>query len=197
VEKITTLQSTVACLPVNDIDTDQIIPARYLKTTEKSGLGEHLFEDWRYTRDGSPIPGFVLNQAESQGAQVLLVGSNFGCGSSREHAPWALRDYGFRAILATSFADIFRNNALKNGLLLIGLEPGEHQALLHELESNPQATLTIDLPRESLTLSSGLAWNFSIDGYSKSCLVNGTDELGYILHFAEQIRQYEQKTEAL
>jgi 3-isopropylmalate/(R)-2-methylmalate dehydratase small subunit len=196
-EKITTLQSTVACLPVNDIDTDQIIPARYLKTTEKSGLGEHLFEDWRYTRDGSLIPGFVLNQPGSHGAEVLLVGSNFGCGSSREHAPWALRDYGFRAILATSFADIFRNNALKNGLLLIRLEPGEHQALLHELESNPQATLTIDLPNENLTLSSGLAWNFSIDGYSKSCLVNGTDELGYILQFAEQIRQYEQKTEAL
>ena len=185
------LTSRVVALPINDIDTDQIIPARFLKATDKSGMGAHLFADWRYLPDGSPRPDFVLNQPQHQGAQILLAGDNFGCGSSREHAPWALAGFGFRAILATSFADIFRNNALKNGLLPISIS-AETQRLLEDLLSEvPAAELTVDLAAQRVTLPTGHAVGFDIDPFSKACLLKGTDELGYLLSFEKQIAAYE------
>jgi 3-isopropylmalate/(R)-2-methylmalate dehydratase small subunit len=187
----TTLTSRVVCLPVNNVDTDQIIPARFLKTTDKSGLGASLFADWRYLQDGSPDPDFVLNRPESQGAQILLAGDNFGCGSSREHAPWALLGYGFRAVISTAFADIFYNNALKNGLLPVTIEPQAHRRLLELLASAPQAELTIDLARQKVTLPDGSEIEFQIDAFARTCLLNGVDELGYLLGLEDKILAYE------
>ena len=192
-QKLTTLTSTVVLLPIDNIDTDQVIPARFLKTTEKTGLGEHLFEDWRYDADGSPKPDFVLNRPESKRSAVLLAGANFGIGSSREHAPWALMDYGFRAVIAPSFADILRSNSLKNGLLPLILEPAVHLRLLEQLEEIPAAQVSIDLASQELTLPSGEKVGFPIDPFSKTCLLNGTDELGYLLGFEPQIIAYEQR----
>ncbi len=185
------LTSRVVALPINDIDTDQIIPARYLKATDKEGMGAHLFADWRYLPDGSPRPDFVLNQPQNQGAQILLAGDNFGCGSSREHAPWALTAFGFRAILAPSFADIFRNNALKNGLLPVAISAENQHFLLDLLSELPAAELTVDLAAQTLTLPTGDAVGFHIDPFSKACLLKGTDELGYLLSFEKQIAAYE------
>jgi 3-isopropylmalate/(R)-2-methylmalate dehydratase small subunit len=196
-EKLTHLTSTVAVLPADNVDTDQIIPARFLKTTQKTGLGQHLFEDWRYEADGSPKPGFVLNTPEAKASKVLFAGDNFGSGSSREHAPWALTDYGFRVVVATSFADIFRNNALKNGLLPLVLEPAAHKQLLEELEEIPHGQVTIDLPAQTLTLPSGQVASFPIDNFAKTCLQNGTDELGYLLGFRDRIIAYEQQHEGM
>src|SRR6266498_5070693 len=147
----TTLISRVVPLPINDIDTDQIIPARFLKAIDKKGMGDHLFADWRYNSDGLPKADFVLNKTESQGAQILLAGDNFGCGSSREHAPWALTSYGFRAVISTSFADIFRNNALKNGLLPIIVDEETHNMLLDLVDEVPRAELSIDLASQTLS----------------------------------------------
>ncbi len=192
-QKLTTLTSTVVLLPIDNIDTDQVIPARFLKTTEKTGLGEHLFEDWRYDADGSPKPDFVLNRPESKRSAVLLAGANFGIGSSREHAPWALMDYGFRAVIAPSFADILRSNSLKNGLLPLILEPAVHLRLLEQIEEIPAAQVSIDLASQELTLPSGEKVGFPIDPFSKTCLLNGTDELGYLLGFEPQIIAYEQR----
>ena len=189
--QFTTLTSRVVPLPVNDIDTDQIIPARYLKATDKNGMGDHLFADWRYNADGSPKPDFVLNRPDSQGAQILLAGDNFGCGSSREHAPWALTGFGFRAVISTSFADIFRNNALKNGLLPIVVDAQTHRLLLDLAEEMPRAELTVDLASQTVTLPTGHTVNFPIDGFSKACLLRATDELGYLLSFENQIAAYE------
>jgi 3-isopropylmalate/(R)-2-methylmalate dehydratase small subunit len=189
--QFTSLTARVAPLPVNDVDTDQIIPARFLKATDKSGMGANLFADWRYNADGSPKPEFVLNQAEYQGAQILLAGDNFGCGSSREHAPWALAGYGFRAVISTSFADIFRNNALKNGLLPIIVDKDTHAELLDLAEEAARAELVVDLATQTLTLPGGRAVSFPIDGFSKACLLQGTDELGYLLSFEEKIAEYE------
>ncbi len=194
--KLTTLTSTVVLLPADNVDTDQIIPARFLKTTEKTGLGDHLFEDWRYNADGSPKPDFVLNKPESKRSEVLLAGANFGIGSSREHAPWALMDYGFRAVIATSFADILRSNSLKNGLLPVVVDPAVHRTLIEQLEEIPSAQVTIDLPNQELTLPTGEKVSFPIDPFSKTCLLNGTDELGYLLSFEPQIIAYEQRVEA-
>jgi 3-isopropylmalate/(R)-2-methylmalate dehydratase small subunit len=191
--QFTTLTSRVVLLPVNNIDTDQIIPARFLKVTAKIGLGENLFADWRYNADGSPKPDFVLNQPDSQGAAILLAGDNFGCGSSREHAPWALTGFGFRAVISTSFADIFRNNALKNGLLPIIVDADTHRTLFDLIEEVPNAELTIDLASQTLTPPTGQATTFPIDDFSKACLLNGVDELGYLLTFADQIAAYEQQ----
>ncbi len=191
--KFTTLTSRVVPLPVDNIDTDQIIPARFLKATDKSGMGAHLFADWRYTADGSPRPDFVLNQPEHQGAQILLAGDNFGCGSSREHAPWALTAFGFRAILSTSFADIFRNNALKNGLLPVVVDAETHAALFDLLEEVPGAELTVDLAAQQVGLPTGGGVSFSIDSFSKNCLLKGVDELGYLLKLSPQIEAYEQR----
>ena len=189
--QFTTLTARVVALPANDVDTDQIIPARFLKATDKLGMGAHLFADWRYNPDGTPRAGFVLNQPESQGAQILLAGNNFGCGSSREHAPWALTGFGFRAVISTSFADIFRNNALKNGLLPIVVDPETHQALFDLMEEVPRAELTVDLAAQTVTLPTGQTISFPIDGFSKACLLQGTDELGYLLSFADQVDAYE------
>jgi 3-isopropylmalate/(R)-2-methylmalate dehydratase small subunit len=177
-------------LPVSDIDTDQIIPARFLKATDKKGMGEALFADWRYNPDGSPQPDFVLNQSTYQGAQLLLAGNNFGCGSSREHAPWALTGHGFRAVISTSFADIFRNNALKNGLLPIIVDADIHRLLFDLVEEVPLIEMTVDLASQTLSFSERSVV-FPIDAFSKTCLLNGVDELGYILGFAEKIADYE------
>jgi 3-isopropylmalate/(R)-2-methylmalate dehydratase small subunit len=189
--QFTTLTSHVVPLPINNIDTDQIIPARYLKAVDKAGMGANLFADWRYGADGTPRPDFVLNQPQHQGAQILLAGDNFGCGSSREHAPWALTGFGFRAVISTSFADIFRNNALKNGLLPVIVDAATHQALFDLLDEVPGAELALDLAAQTLTLPTGQSVTFPIDAFSKTCLLNGVDELGYLLGFEAQIAAYE------
>jgi 3-isopropylmalate/(R)-2-methylmalate dehydratase small subunit len=189
--QFTTLTSRIMPLPVNDIDTDQIIPARFLKATDKKGMGEALFADWRYNADGSPKADFVLNNPVYKGAQILLAGDNFGCGSSREHAPWALTGFGFRAVISTSFADIFRNNALKNGLLPIVVDVETHRTLFDLTEEAPHAEVTVDLASQTVTLPGGQAVWFPIDPFSKTCLLNGVDELGYILGFEKQIAEYE------
>jgi len=191
--QFTTLTSRVVPLPVNNIDTDQIIPARFLKVTDKAGLGANLFADWRYNPDGSPRPDFVLNRPEYHGAQILLAGDNFGCGSSREHAPWALTSFGFRAVISTSFADIFRNNALKNGLLPISVDAETHQMLFDLLEEVPHAEVTIDLAAQQVRLPTGYTVSFPIDNFSKTCLLKGVDELGYLLGFEKQIEEYESR----
>jgi 3-isopropylmalate/(R)-2-methylmalate dehydratase small subunit len=189
--QFTVLKSRVVILPVNDIDTDQIIPARFLKVTEKDGLGKSLFCDWRYRDDGSPNPDFVLNRPENQGAAILLAGHNFGCGSSREHAPWALTGYGFRAVIATSFADIFRSNALKNGLLPVALTPEDHRRVLSLLTAEPATELTVSLKDQSVSGPNGLSVSFPVDAFAKTCLLNDVDELGYILSFSKEIASYE------
>jgi 3-isopropylmalate/(R)-2-methylmalate dehydratase small subunit len=188
--QFTTLTSRVMPLPVNDIDTDQIIPARFLKATDKNGMGDNLFADWRYNPDGSPTEDFILNKPESQGAQILLAGDNFGCGSSREHAPWALTAFGFRAVISTSFADIFRSNSLKNGLIPIIVDEETHKMLFDLIEEIPNAELTVDLESQKLILPNGSV-NFPIDPFNKTCLLNGVDELGYILGFEKEIAEFE------
>lgn len=185
--------SRIAPLLVNDIDTDQIIPARFLKVTNKTGLGSYLFADWRFHTDGSPKTEFVLNQPQHRGAAILLAGNNFGCGSSREHAPWALLGYGFRAVISTSFADIFRNNALKNALLPITVDASVHQKLSELVLNEPSAELSVNLESQTVRMPDGGTVRFPIDGFAKSCLLNGTDELGYLLQFEKQIEEYEKK----
>ncbi len=192
-EKFTAFTSRLAPLPIDNIDTDQIIPARFLKTTSKAGLGQDLFYDWRYDADGNPKPDFILNRPEGRAAQVLLAGDNFGCGSSREHAPWALLQYGFRAVISTSFADIFRGNALKNSLLPVVVSHDTHKALFAALEKDPAATVTVDLARQELTLPDGSAVQFPIDEFAKHCMLEGVDELGYILQQSDEIAAYEAK----
>ena len=190
--QFTTLTSRILPLPVNDIDTDQIIPARFLKATDKKGMGDNLFADWRYNADGSPKADFVLNQPNSKGAQVLLAGDNFGCGSSREHAPWALTGFGFKAVISTSFADIFRNNSLKNGLIPIIVDEATHKMLFDLIEEVPNAEVTVDLASQTLILPNGSV-QFPIDPFNKTCLLNGVDELGYILGFEKEIAAFEEK----
>jgi len=187
--KFQTLESTTVVVPVENIDTDQIIPARYLKSISKEGLGDGLFRDWRYNADGTPKPDFPLNKPEAQGAQVLVAGDNFGCGSSREHAPWALTQAGFRAVVSTSFADIFKGNSLKNGLLPVVVPPDAHAELL----ASPGATVKIDLAAQTITLPSGRAIEFPIDAFSKHCLLEGVDELGYMLAQNAAITAFEAK----
>ena len=191
--QFTTISSRVIPLRVNNIDTDQIIPARFLKVTDKTGLGQKLFSDWRYRADGTPNPDFVLNQPQYQGAQILLAGDNFGCGSSREHAPWALTDWGIRAVISTSFADIFRNNALKNGLLPISVPPKLHNLLFEVVQENPQGEWTVDLATQTVSLPTGQSFVFDVDPFARNCLLKGVDELGYILSFAGEIAGYEAK----
>lgn len=188
--QFTSLTSRVVALPVNDIDTDQIIPARFLKATDKKGMGDNLFADWRYNADGSPKAEFVLNRPEAAGRQILLAGDNFGCGSSREHAPWALTGFGFQAVISTSFADIFRSNALKNGLLPIIVDAQTHQKLLALVAANPATELTLDLAAQTLSFPGGSV-TFPIDPFNKTCLLNGVDELGYILGFEPEIAAFE------
>ena len=181
----------VVPLPVDNIDTDQIIPARFLKTVSKEGLGEQLFYDWRYDAEGRPRADFILNQPRARGAQILLAGDNFGCGSSREHAPWALLQYGFRAVISTSFADIFRQNALKNGLLPIVVPPEIHGELFALVEQNPDVELTVDLESQSLGLPDGRRIEFAVDAFARRCLLEGVDELGWVLRQESYIVAYE------
>ena len=190
-EPIKQFTGKVVALPINDIDTDQIIPARYLKVTDKAGLGQALFSDWRYEADGTPKPDFVLNQPQHQGASVLIGGHNFGCGSSREHAPWALMGAGFKAVVSTYFADIFRNNSLKNGLLPIIVDEETHRQLISLAEEDPDTQVTVDLESQTLRLPDGRAVTFPIDGFSKHCLLNGVDQLGYLLSLESETAAYE------
>ena len=191
--KFTTLTSHVVPLPAENVDTDQIIPARFLKVTDKHGLGDSLFCDWRYLKDGSPNPEFVLNEPASQGAQILIAGDNFGSGSSREHAPWALVGWGFRAIVSTGFADIFKSNSLKNGLLPVEVSPEVHKRLMDAVQHDRTTQITIDLLTQSVTGLGSLEATFPIDEFSKHCLLEGIDQLGYLLSFDEQITKYEQQ----
>jgi 3-isopropylmalate/(R)-2-methylmalate dehydratase small subunit len=191
--KFTTLTSHAVPLPAENVDTDQIIPARFLKVTDKNGLGDSLFCDWRYLKDGSPNPEFVLNEAASEGAQILIAGNNFGSGSSREHAPWALVGWGFRAIISTGFADIFKSNSLKNGLLPVEVSTEVHKALMGAVQSDRATRITIDLPTQTMTGLDGLEATFPIDAFSKHCLLQGIDQIGYLLSFEDQITRYEQQ----
>ncbi len=186
---IQTIRSRTVVLASTNIDTDQIMPARFLTTTTREGLGKQLFADWRYDASGTPKPDFVLNQPAATGCQVLVAGRNFGCGSSREHAPWALVDYGFRAVVSTEIADIFRNNSLKNGLLPVIVDAQTHAWLI----ANPGAEVTIDLASCTLTLPTGTAVKFPIDSFARYCLLNGVDELGYLLSKDAAITAYEQR----
>ena len=186
---VTRIPARTIVLPLEDVDTDQIIPARYLRTTVREGLGENLFADWRYDKDGSEIDGFVLNEPESKGAGILVAGRNFGCGSSREHAPWALLDPGFHAVISTEIADIFRHNSLKNGFLPVIVDEDTHRWLL----AHPGIELTLDVEAKELTLPNGNTVNFPIENFSRYCLLNGGDQLGFLMEQADAISAYEAK----
>jgi 3-isopropylmalate/(R)-2-methylmalate dehydratase small subunit len=186
-EPVIRIRSKTVVIPSSNIDTDQIIPARFLTTTTKDGLGGKLFADWRYKKDGSPNPDFVLNRPEARGAQVLVAGRNFGCGSSREHAPWALLDFGIRAVISTEIADIFRGNSLKNGLLPIVVDDSTSQWLMQ----HPGAEVDIDLTAATLTLPTGVARAFPVEAFARHCLLNGIDELGYLRGKLGDIERYE------
>ena len=191
-EKLSHIQGSIVAIPVNDIDTDQIIPARFLKVTDKQGLGKAAFCDWRYLEDGAtPNPDFVLNQPQYQGASILIAGNNFGCGSSREHAPWALIGAGFKVVISTEFADIFRSNALKNGLLPVIVDEDTQQQLFSLADEAPDTTVEVDVRAQTLTLPDGRAVPFPLDGFAKHCLLNGVDQLGYLLDLDAEVRDYE------
>ena len=190
-EAFRSITSSVVPIARNDIDTDQIIPARFLKTINRAGLAEQLFCDWRYLPDGSPNPDFVLNRPEMAGRQILVAGDNFGCGSSREHAPWALMAWGIRAVISSSFADIFLNNALKNGLLPIAVPPEELMRIGSILEAEPEAQLTVDLEASELRLPDGSNIPFTIDSFARRMILDGTDELGYLLAREPDLQAYE------
>jgi len=190
------IKSNIIPLLQNDIDTDQIIPARYLKATDKNGMADGLFAGWRYLASGENNPEFPLNQPIYQGSEILLAGDNFGCGSSREHAPWALLQWGIRAIISTSFADIFRNNAYKNGLLPIEVNPAAHQQISNSISADPNCLMIIDLPAQKIKLSDGYSDEFEIDPFSKNSLVNGIDQLGYLLQFSDKIDNFENELES-
>ena len=185
------IESRVVSMPVDNIDTDQIIPARFLKTISKIGLGGQLFNDWRYLADGSPNPDFVLNRPESQGVEILLAGDNFGCGSSREHAPWALTQFGFKAVISTSFADIFKSNSLKNMLLPIEVSRDVHAKLFKMYAADAAMKLTIDLASQTMTLPDGEKVQFAVDPFSKNCMLQGVDEIGYILKQIGAVEAFE------
>ena len=188
-EALTRIESRTVVLPLEDIDTDQIIPARFLTTTTKTGLGKNLFNDWRYADDGSPRSDFVLNTDAAQDAQILVGGRNFGCGSSREHAPWALVDFGIRAVISTEIADIFRSNSLKNGLVPVLVDTETHQWLL----AHPGTQLVVDIERRLLGLPDGREVAFPIGGFSRYCLMNGLDQLGFLLDRDAEISAFEEQ----
>ena len=188
-EAIRKLTSRTVVLPNTDIDTDQIIPARFLTTTTREGLGANLFYDWRYLAEGQENPDFILNRDESQGCTILVAGRNFGCGSSREHAPWALLDYGLKAVVSTEIADIFRSNSLKNGLLPIVVNNETHNWLLE----NPGCELTIDVEQSTIALPDGRAVTYPIDSFARHCLLEGIDQLGFLQKHETDIRQFEEK----
>jgi 3-isopropylmalate/(R)-2-methylmalate dehydratase small subunit len=189
--KLKQLSSRAIALPIENVDTDQIIPARFLTTTTRTGLGQHLFADWRFDGDGRERPGFVLNHGDSTGAEILVAGDNFGCGSSREHAVWALWDYGFQAVVSSRFADIFRANALRNGLLAVEVPAATQQQLLEEIEQEPLLVLTIDLESQQLRRGDQAPVSFNIDPFARHCIIEGLDELGYLLEQVPMIEQYE------
>ena len=203
-DPVRTIASPYVVLPIDNIDTDIIIPARFLKVTEKTGLGRHLFANWRYAEDGSPRADFVLNRPEAAAARVLVAGDNFGCGSSREHAPWALHDFGFRAVVSTSFASIFRNNCLKNGLLPIAVEAAFHKKMLAAaggataagVSAGATAGVTIDLEARTIALADGTRATFPIEPFPRYCLLNGLDEISFLLGQEEEIAAYERRAAA-
>ena len=192
-KKFTKFESRLLPFPIDNIDTDQIIPARFLKTITKEGLDKQLFNDWRYDAEGNPKPDFILNQPRATGVEILLAGDNFGCGSSREHAPWALTQFGFRAVISTSFADIFKGNSLKNSLLPIVVPADVHTALFAAVEADPNVQVAVDLVSQTLTLPGGKQIQFAVDAFSKQCLLEGVDELGYILKQEPAIAAFEAK----
>ena len=189
---LTYIHSRTAVLAHQNIDTDRIIPARFLTTTERTGLGKSLFNDWRYTSDGSPDPDFALNRPDARGCEILVAGRNFGCGSSREHAPWALLDFGIRAVLSSEIADIFRGNSLKNGLLAVVLSEGEHRYLLE----HPGIELSIDVAGGFIQLPDGGRFSFELEPFARHCLLSGVDQLGFILQNADAIAAFERQREA-
>lgn len=186
-----TLRSTAVVLPLENVDTDQIIPARFLKTTDRLGLGNNLFADWRYDASGAPRPEFVLNRAEAKAAQVLVAGKNFGCGSSREHAPWALLGYGFRAVVSSEFADIFRNNALGNGLLPVALSQEIVDRICALIAADPRASFTVDLESRTFALPSDERFEFPVDPFARHCMLQGVDQLGYLMAREPEISAFE------
>ncbi|MDH4110896.1 MAG: 3-isopropylmalate dehydratase small subunit [Gammaproteobacteria bacterium] len=188
-EALKRIRSKSVVLPVTDVDTDQIIPARFLTTTTRDGLGKYLFHDWRYSADGKPNPSFVLNRPESSGCAILVAGRNFGCGSSREHAPWALLDYGFKAVVSSEIADIFRSNSLKNGLLPVVVDGGTLEWLL----ANPGAELAIDIGESTLTLPNGTVVHYPIDVFARYCLLQGIDQLGFLQQNLASIEKFEER----
>ncbi|MDH3418951.1 MAG: 3-isopropylmalate dehydratase small subunit [Gammaproteobacteria bacterium] len=190
-EPIKSITSKTVVIPLDDIDTDQIIPARFLTTTTREGLGEHLFTDWRYTKDGTPNPDFVLNAPEAQDAQILVAGRNFGCGSSREHAPWALLDFGLRVAISTEIADIFFNNALKNGFIPVVVDADTHAWLLE----NPGVEITVDLESSTVIVPGRDPVPFSVDSFAKYCLLNGLDQMGFLTQHADDIAAFEARAE--
>jgi 3-isopropylmalate/(R)-2-methylmalate dehydratase small subunit len=192
-DSFTTLSGVAAPMPLVNIDTDMIIPKQFLKTIKRSGLGVNLFDEMRYTPDGKEIPDFVLNKPQYRKAQILVAGDNFGCGSSREHAPWALLDFGIRAVISTSYADIFYNNCFKNGILPIVLKPEEVAILMKDAEKGENARISVDLAEQSVTSADGQKFHFEVDAFKKHCLLNGLDDIGLTLEKAPSIAAYEAK----
>lgn len=192
-EKFTTLQDTAVPLEVENIDTDQIIPARFLKATDKAGFGENLFKDWRFNKDGKPVEDFSLNQDQYSG-QILIAGNNFGCGSSREHAAWALKAYGFKVVVSSYFADIFKGNALNNGLLPVQVSPEFLDDLFLAIKKDNKESFKVDLENQKIEiLSSGKSENFDIDAYKKTCLINGFDDIDFLVSKLDAIKKFEEK----
>jgi 3-isopropylmalate/(R)-2-methylmalate dehydratase small subunit len=196
-DKFTTLTGVAAPMPLVNIDTDMIIPKQFLKTIQRSGLGKNLFDEMRYTQDGKEIPDFVLNQPAYRSAQIIVAGDNFGCGSSREHAPWALLDFGIRCVISTSFADIFYNNCFKNGILPVVLPPEAVAHLMDDARKGANARITVDLASQTVTASDGTTFAFEVDAFKKHCLLNGLDDIGLTLEKASAIDSYEAKAATL
>ena len=196
-EKFTTLTGVAAPMPLVNIDTDMIIPKQFLKTIQRSGLGKNLFDEMRFTQDGAEIPDFVLNQPAYRSAQILVAGDNFGCGSSREHAPWALLDFGIRCVISTSFADIFYNNCFKNGILPVVLPQDAVDHLMDDARKGANARITVDLENQTVTASDGTTFAFEVDAFKKHCLMNGLDDIGLTLEKAAAIDTFEKKNATL
>ena len=190
-EKYTKHNSVAALMNRSNVDTDQIIAKQFLKKVERTGFGQHLFHDWRFLEDGSPNPDFELNNPNFASAKILVAGDNFGCGSSREHAPWAIKDFGIRCVIAPSFADIFYNNCFKNGILPIALPPGTVDVLMKDAENGANARLTVDLEAQTVTTSDGEVFSFEVDPFKKHCLMEGLDDIGLTMAKADSIDSFE------
>lgn len=195
-EKFETLTGVAAPLPLINVDTDMIIPKQFLKTIKRSGLGVNLFDEMRYDGDGSEIPDFVLNKPQYREAEILVAGENFGCGSSREHAPWAIRDFGIRCVIAASFADIFHNNCFKNGILPVTLPQEQVDVLMADAERGSNARITVDLENQTVTASDGTSFSFEIDPFKKRCLIEGLDDIGLTMEKADLVDDFERRSAA-